>query len=96
MGMFGALAGRVGGRSRPRVEAERAGPSRLVVKTRHVLVADVIAIDEQGRRETLASGLDEEGARQLFRELTGRPWTRIEAMGKSTPPSVWSGKGRGE
>ena len=85
MGMFGALIGRAGSPRRPRAEVESAEPPRLVVKTRCVLVADVFAIDAQGRRETLASGLDEERAHQLFRELSGRPWTRIEAITSSQP-----------
>jgi hypothetical protein len=85
MGMFGAVTGRAGSPRRPRAEVQRAEPPRLVVKTRCVLVADVFAIDAQGRRETLASGLDEAAARQLFRELSGRPWTRIEAITSSPP-----------
>ena len=58
--------------------ADHVQPPRLVVKTRCVLVADVVAIDADGRRETVVSGLDEDAAREVFFELTGRPWTRTE------------------
>jgi hypothetical protein len=87
--MFGTLIGRAGNPRRPRAEEEaRAKPPRLVVKTRCVLVADVCAIDSHGRRETLASGLEEEAARALFLELSGRPWTRTEATSWSQPVDV--------
>ncbi len=58
---------------------------RLIVKTRCVLVADVVAIDADGKRETLVSGLEEDAAREVFLELTGRPWTRAEA--EQEPPA---------
>ncbi len=57
---------------------DHAQPPRLVVRTRCVLVADVVAIDADGKRETVVSGLDEDAAREVFFELTGRPWTRAE------------------
>jgi hypothetical protein len=51
---------------------------RLVVKTRCLLVADVVAINADGKRETVASGLNEAAAREVFMAMTGRPWTRTE------------------
>ncbi len=62
-----------------RASGKPGGTPRLIVKTRCVLMADVVAIDADGKRETLASGLEEDAARELFQELTGRPWTRAEA-----------------
>jgi hypothetical protein len=50
----------------------------LIVKTRCVLVADVIAVDRNGRQEALATGLHEDAARELFEEIMGRPWTSAE------------------
>jgi hypothetical protein len=80
MGFFHTLAGRDPGPAPlPYEEGGRFQPPRLIVKTRCVLVADVVAIDADGKRETVVSGLDEDAAREVFLELTGRPWTRVEA-----------------
>ncbi len=66
MGLLKGLVGRA------------AQTPRLIVKTRCVLVADIVAVDVDGRHETVVSGLEEDAAREVFLELTGRPWTRAE------------------
>jgi hypothetical protein len=57
---------------------DRDVPPRLIVRTRCVLVADVVAIDAEGKHELVAAGLEEAAARDVYMEITGRPWTRAE------------------
>src|SRR5512141_2268320 len=79
MGMLGELLGQVEGMRLPPVVAQPTESQCLVIKTRCVLVADVIEIGPDGTRNTVLSGLDDQVARDVYRELTGRPWTRAEA-----------------
>lgn len=78
MGMLRALVGRPDG-LRLSQAAEAVGRARLAVKTRCVLVADLVEIGSDGTRKVVLSGVDDQVARDLYRELTGRPWTRAEA-----------------
>jgi len=78
MGMLRALVGRPNGWRLSRA-VEAAGSARLAVRTRCVLVADLLEIGSDGTHKVVLSGVDDQVARDLYRELTGRPWTRAEA-----------------
>ncbi len=74
MGLRGPWTQRSPGAERP----AHAEPPLLIVKTRCVLVADVVAVNADGSQEALVTGVDEEAARDFFQEITGRPWTGAE------------------
>jgi len=76
--MGGALRSSTSIKRWPGADDAREAEPRLIVKTRCVLVADVIAVDRNGRQEALATGLREDAARELFAEIMGRPWTSAE------------------
>lgn len=79
MGMLRALVGQPKGLQPTRPAVGDTVHARLAVKTRCVLVADLVEIDSDGTRKIVLSGVDDQVARDLYHELTGRPWTRAEA-----------------
>jgi hypothetical protein len=79
MGMLRALAGQPKALRLARPAAGDTRNARLAVKTRCVLVADLVEIESDGTRKIVLSGVDDQVARDLYHELTGRPWTRAEA-----------------
>jgi hypothetical protein len=79
MGLFGALVTRQTGPRLRRAARQHSDGARLAVRTRCILVADLVAIEPDGTHETVLSGVDDRVARDLYQELTGRPWTRAEA-----------------
>lgn len=79
MGMLRALVGRPNGLRGSQAVLGGTGQARLAVKTRCVLVADLVEIDSDGTHKIVLSGVADQIARDLYRELTGRPWTRVDA-----------------
>jgi hypothetical protein len=79
MGMLRALVGRPNGLRLTQAAVADTGHARLAVKTSCVLVADLVEIDSDGTSKVVLSGVNDQVARDLYRELTGRPWTRAEA-----------------
>jgi hypothetical protein len=78
MGMLRALVGRQDRARSPHLAKTDSGLARLAVKTRCVLVADLIEVDADGTRKVVLSGVDGQTARDIYQELTGRPWTATE------------------
>jgi hypothetical protein len=85
VGVRGTWIGREPDARQPSADYDREEAPRLIVRTRCVLVADVVQIAADGSREYLLNGIDEGSARDFFQELTGRPWTATEMESASRP-----------